>query len=78
MNARYAAAIEAHNEAIRIYDAVRAAYRAGKIDDAEYIAARSAYQAATAIYDAEYEIACNIPEDAQTATDDNAQHSLFA
>ena len=50
----YGAAYDAHNAAWRVFDVVRIGYRAGKVGDAEFIAARAAYAAATARYDAAF------------------------
>lgn len=51
MNPDYAAAIEAHNAAQRIYAPILAAFRAGTIDTAEYLVARTAMKAADAAFD---------------------------
>jgi hypothetical protein len=48
---QYAAALVAHNEAQRAYTKVCEDYRAGRIGDDEYLAARAAYTAATADFD---------------------------
>tara|TARA_R110000737_G_scaffold166377_1_gene193538 strand:+ start:218 stop:415 length:198 start_codon:yes stop_codon:yes gene_type:complete len=47
----YEAAIEAHDAAILVYHAVRDQYRAMKIEDEEFLAARAAYHAATVEFD---------------------------
>jgi hypothetical protein len=54
MSKEYAAALEAHNLASKAFNAVRDDYRAGKVGDAEFLAARNAFHAATAIYDAAF------------------------
>lgn len=54
MTTEYETAYTKHNEAIRVYEVVRNAYRARKIGDAEFIAARKVYDAATAEFDAAY------------------------
>lgn len=51
MSNEYAAALEAHNAAFRKFDAVRNAYRALQCGDAEFLAARAEYEAATALFD---------------------------
>lgn len=50
----YEAALAKHNDAIRAFDAVRAAYRAGAVNDAEFLRARRIYKAADAEFDAAY------------------------
>jgi len=54
VSAEYEAAIEAHNEAYRTFDAVRAAHRAKTVSDADFLAARSAYIEATKLFDAAF------------------------
>jgi hypothetical protein len=54
MSNEYAAALEAHNVAFRKFDAVRTAYRACKVGDAEFLAAKKEYDAATEAFDAAY------------------------
>jgi len=53
----YEVAFEAHNAAYKIYDAARLAYRAREIEDAEFVAARQAFDSATALYDAAFDAA---------------------
>lgn len=50
--AKYDAALSTVKEAQRVFDAVSRAYRAGKIDDAEFLAARKVFKAADAAFDA--------------------------
>ena len=55
MNSKaYEAAIKAHNEATAKFHAVRDAYRARQVGDAEFLAARKEYRAATAQFDAAF------------------------
>ena len=54
MTTEYAAAIAAHNAAFAKFDAVRTAYRARKVGDAEFLAAKKAYEVATKAYDAAF------------------------
>lgn len=51
LSPEYAAALEAHNEASRTYNAVLADYRAGRVADDEFIAAKRRYAEATRIFD---------------------------
>lgn len=51
MSTEYAAALAAHNAAFAKFDAVRDAYRARTVGDAEFLTARAEYDAATAVYD---------------------------
>ena len=55
MTTEYAAALESHNVAFRAFDAVRNDYRARSVGDAEFLAARAKYEAATKIFDAAFE-----------------------
>lgn len=50
----YEAAIAKHNEAIRAFRAIQEAYRSRTIGDAEFLAGRKAYNAATEEFDAAY------------------------
>jgi hypothetical protein len=54
MTKEYAKALEDHSAAFRKFDAVRADYRARKVGDDEFLAAKKEYDAATAAYDAAY------------------------
>jgi hypothetical protein len=54
MSNEYATALAAHNAAFAKFDAVRTAYRALKVGDAEFLAAKNEYDAATKAYDAAY------------------------
>ena len=47
----YRAAIESHNVALRAFQKVRDAYRAMKVGDAEFLAARAAKEVADAAFD---------------------------
>ncbi len=51
MSNTYAAAIEAHNIAIRKFHAVRDAFRAGTVDTPAFLVAKAEYDAATAEFD---------------------------
>jgi outer membrane protein TolC len=55
MNSKqYDDARHAANAAFKIYSPIRDAYRAGKISDAEFLAAQKTYFAAEALFDAAY------------------------
>ena len=51
----YNAAIEASNAAIKTFFAVRDAYRARTVGDAEFLAAKAAYEASRKAFDAAYD-----------------------
>lgn len=51
MNKEYEKALEASNKAYAEYDVIRIAYRAKKIDDAEFLAGKAAYDEAGRIFD---------------------------
>ena len=53
---KYEAAIIKHNAAMKIYHKVLDEYRARKIGDAEFLASRKIYDAATAEFDAAYAV----------------------
>jgi hypothetical protein len=53
-SAAYEAACAAHTEAFHVYDQAVSDYRSMKIGDTEYLAARAAYAAATAVFDAAF------------------------
>lgn len=55
MSNEYAAALAAHNVAIAKFHAVRDAYRARTVGDAEFLAAKKEYEAATKVYDAAFD-----------------------
>ena len=55
----YEKAIEAHNAAQAAYRTVRDAYRNREIGDAEFITAKKAYEAATAVFDKAFAKAAN-------------------
>lgn len=55
MTKTYEAAIHKHNEAITAFRIVQLAYRARSIGDAEFIAGRKIYDAATTEFDAAFE-----------------------
>jgi hypothetical protein len=57
----YEAAIEAHNEALAIYNAALVAFRSGGSFEA-FAAAQATKKIADAAYDAAFEIAANLPE----------------
>jgi hypothetical protein len=57
MTNKYKAAYEAHNAAISKFNAVRDAYRARKVGDSAFLAAKAEYEAATKLFDAAYAIA---------------------
>lgn len=54
MSNEYKAAYEKSGEAIRAFKVAQVAYRTRQIGDAEFLAARKAYDAAMAEYDAAY------------------------
>jgi hypothetical protein len=54
MSNEYAAALEAHNVAFAKFDAIRKAYRALEVGDAEFLAAKAEYEEATKVYDAAF------------------------
>lgn len=56
--ADYAAALEAARAAARVYREAQTAYRARKIGDAEYLAARAAWEASDKAFDDAYFAAC--------------------
>jgi hypothetical protein len=62
MSKEYAAALEAHNAAYAKFDAIRSEYRARKVGDAEFLAARAEYVAATAIYDEAFAAEASLAE----------------
>lgn len=51
VSAEYSAAIEAHNAAQRVHNAVVAKYRAGEVNDGAFIKSLAAYRVATAAFD---------------------------
>lgn len=51
----YEAARKAHDEAFEAFAPIRDAYRAGEIDDEAFLAARAAYDEATAAFDRAFE-----------------------
>lgn len=55
MTTNYFSALADHNAAIEAFHAVRDAYRAGNASDEEFLAARAAYDQATAKFDAAYD-----------------------
>ena len=55
MNKTYAKAISAHNDAIHEFTIVRDLYRLRQVGDAEFIAAKQKYDAATKLFDAAYD-----------------------
>lgn len=52
----YEKATAKHNEAQKAFHAVRRAYRNRAVGDAEFLAAKAAYDAATAEFDAAFSI----------------------
>lgn len=54
MSNEYAEALNAHNAAFSKFAAVRADYRASKVGDAEFLAAKKEFDAATTVYDAAF------------------------
>jgi hypothetical protein len=54
MSNEYAAALAAHNAAFAKFNAVRNAYRALKVGDAEFLAAKKEYDEVTKVYDAAF------------------------
>ena len=57
MTNEYKAAYDAHNVAIHKFNAVRDAYRARMVGDAEFLAAKAEYAESTKLFDAAYAIA---------------------
>jgi outer membrane protein TolC len=51
---QYDDARQAANDAFKVYAPIRDAYRAGKLSDAEFLAAQKAYFAVEALFDAAY------------------------
>jgi outer membrane protein TolC len=51
---QYNDARQAANDAFKVYVPIRDAYRAGKLSDAEFLAAQKAYFAVEALFDAAY------------------------
>jgi outer membrane protein TolC len=51
---QYDDARQAANAAFKVYAPIRDAYRAGKLSDAEFLAAQKAYFAVEALFDAAY------------------------
>ena len=58
----YEAVLLATNEASRAFRQVQEAYRAQKINDAEFLAARKVYQEQSAKFDVAFEAASRSPE----------------
>jgi hypothetical protein len=73
----YEAAIEAHNAALTTFAAIRADYFAGKVSDADFLAARAVKVAADAAFDVAFEVAANEPEAVAAEVADD-QGELFA
>lgn len=73
MNAEYEIAYNAHNAALAVYDIALAAYRAGKIGDAEFLAARAVKVEADKAFDVAFEIASNLPEETEAEAADETQ-----
>ena len=60
MNSKqYEDARQAANAAFKVYEPIRDAYRAGKLSDAEFLAAQKTYYAAEALFDAAYALEAN-------------------
>lgn len=55
----YETAISKHNDALKTFQAVRDAYRARIVGDAEFLVAKAAYNVATNKYDAAYAVEAN-------------------
>ena len=78
MSPEYKAAYEAHNAALAAYEAVVSAYRAKKIDDAEFFAAREIKVAADAAFDAAWLAESEREDDAEAAVEaDDSQLALI-
>ena len=75
----YAAAYAAHAAAFDVFDAVRKDYRLRVVGDAEFLAARAAYAASTALFDAAYaaEAEREVVEEAAEEAAKPAQGELF-
>jgi len=76
-NPEYEAALAAHHAAFDIFDAVRTAYRAMQIGDAEFLAARAVYAAATAEFDIAYAAERDAETPAAAIAEENNQLTLF-
>jgi hypothetical protein len=72
----YEAAIEAHNEAIAIYNAALVAFRAGG-SFGSFAAAQATKKVADAAFDAAFELAANLPE-VEEVVEDDTQAEMFA
>jgi hypothetical protein len=77
MTNEYAIAINAHNTASKIFVCAQNAYRARTIGDAEFIAARKAFAAATEIFDAAFAKESAIEEAVEVETANDSQLALF-
>lgn len=53
-NTEYAMAVAAHDDACKTYRKVQEAYHSMQIGDAEFLAARKVYDAATMVFDAAF------------------------
>lgn len=60
MNSKaYEQAVTEHSAAFRVFDAIRDKYRNMEIDDAEFLAAKDNYDAATAKFDVAFSLEQN-------------------
>jgi len=65
MTNEYAIALADHNAASKVFTVAQNAYRARTIGDAEFVAARKAFDAATEIYDVAFAAEASIEESAE-------------
>lgn len=77
MSNTYQVALAAHNEACKLISEARRAYRALEIGDSEFIAARTAFDAATALYDAAFDEESNREEIEEIEEINETQLALF-
>ena len=72
MTNEYTKALDAHNLASKKFRAAETAFRAGVIDPVDYLAAREAYNAATALFDTAFAAEAALGDQApETAAEDN-------
>jgi hypothetical protein len=72
----YEVAIEAHNEAVSLYNAALVAFRSGGSFEA-FAAAQATKKIADAAFDVAFEIAANLPE-VEEIVEDDTQVEMFA
>lgn len=79
MRPTYAAALATMKAAQKVFDEITAKYRAGKIGDAEFLAARKVFKAAEATYDEAFNADVALGEEAEPAeaAPEDTQGTLF-